>query len=84
MVIIELHKQYVAPLQDLHFDLPMNLKVKMKLFLYRHHSIFALLLQIAVTLSINSSNMDLVATKPVFRVSDEVRFKPACSATETS
>ena len=28
--------------------------------------------------------MGLVATKPVFRVSDKVRFKPACSATETS
>ena len=26
----------------------------------------------------------LVATKPVFQVSDKVRFKPACSATETS
>ena len=23
-------------------------------------------------------------TKPVFRISDKVRFKPACSATETS
>ena len=31
-----------------------------------------------------SSNMDLVATKPVFGVSDKVRFKPACSATGTS
>ena len=28
--------------------------------------------------------MGLYATKPVFGVSDEVRFKPACSATETS
>ena len=28
--------------------------------------------------------MGLVATKPVFGVSDKVRFKPACSATETS
>ena len=26
----------------------------------------------------------LVATKPVFGVSDKVRFKPACSATENS
>ena len=29
-------------------------------------------------------DMGLAATKPVFRVSDKVRFKPACSATETS
>ena len=29
-------------------------------------------------------HMGLVATKPVFRVSNKVRFKPACSATETS
>ena len=28
--------------------------------------------------------MGLVARKPVFGVSDKVRFKPACSATETS
>ena len=28
--------------------------------------------------------MGLVATKPVFGVSDKVRFKAACSATETS
>ena len=28
--------------------------------------------------------LGLVATKPVFGVSDKVRFKPACSATETS
>ena len=28
--------------------------------------------------------MDLDATKPVFRVSDKMRFKPACSAIETS
>ena len=28
--------------------------------------------------------MGLIATKPVFGVSDKVRFKPACSATETS
>ena len=26
--------------------------------------------------------MGLVATKPVFRVPDKVRFKPACSATD--
>ena len=31
-----------------------------------------------------ASLMGLVATKPVFGVSDKVRFKPACSATETS
>ena len=30
------------------------------------------------------SFMGLVATKPVFRVSRKARFKPACSATETS
>ena len=28
--------------------------------------------------------LSLVPTKPVFGVSDKVRFKPACSATETS
>ena len=28
--------------------------------------------------------MGLIATKPVFRVSDKMRFKPACSATGTS
>ena len=28
--------------------------------------------------------MGLVATKPVFGVSDKARLKPACSATETS
>ena len=28
--------------------------------------------------------MGIIATKPVFRVSDKMRFKPACSATETS
>ena len=33
---------------------------------------------------LTSHNMGLYATKPVFGVSDEVRFKPACSATETS
>ena len=33
----------------------MNLEVKIKLFLYRHHSIFALLNQIALTLSFISS-----------------------------
>ena len=27
--------------------------------------------------------MSLVTRKPVFGVSDEVRFKPACAATET-
>ena len=32
----------------------------------------------------NHDNMSLVATKPVFRVSDKARLKPACSATETS
>ena len=31
-----------------------------------------------------SYNMGLVPTKLVFRVSDKVRYKPACSATETS
>ena len=31
-----------------------------------------------------SNNMGLDATKPVFGVSDKVRFKPACSATEIS
>ena len=29
-------------------------------------------------------NLDLVVTKPVFGVSDKVRFKPVSSATETS
>ena len=29
-------------------------------------------------------HLGLVARKPVFGVSDKVRFKPACSATETS
>ena len=29
-------------------------------------------------------HFSLVATKPVFGVSDKMRFKPACSATETS
>ena len=32
----------------------------------------------------NQWNMDLHVTKPVFGVPDKVRFKPACSATETS
>ena len=31
-----------------------------------------------------SHDMGLVATKPVFGVSDIARLKPACSATETS
>ena len=35
----------------------MNLKVKMKLFLYSYHSIFAVPLQVAVTPSIISSNI---------------------------
>ena len=35
----------------------MNLEVKIKLFLYRHHSIFTLILQIAVTLGTFSSNI---------------------------
>ena len=30
------------------------------------------------------AHMGLVATKPVFGASDEMRFKPACSARETS
>ena len=29
-------------------------------------------------------NLGLDVTKPVFEVSDKVRFKPACTATETS
>ena len=29
-------------------------------------------------------NMSLITRKPVFGVSDQVRLKPACSATETS
>ena len=33
---------------------------------------------------VGSTIMGLIATKPVFGVSDKVRFKPACSATETS
>ena len=32
----------------------------------------------------NKYNMGRGARKPVFRISDKVRFKPACSATETS
>ena len=32
----------------------------------------------------NHFHMGLVATKPVFRVSDKARLKPACSATESS
>ena len=32
----------------------------------------------------NHDKMGLAATKPVFGVSDKERFKPACSATETS
>ena len=31
-----------------------------------------------------NSNMDLVARKPVFGVSDKASFKPVSSATETS
>ena len=31
-----------------------------------------------------SAYMGFAARKPVFGVSDKVRFKPACSATETS
>ena len=31
-----------------------------------------------------SAFMGFAARKPVFGVSDKVRFKPACSATETS
>ena len=31
-----------------------------------------------------TDDMSLVARKPVFRISDQVRLKPACSAKETS
>ena len=45
----------IALLKGLHFDLPPmhEFKSKNEMFLYSHHSIFALLLQIAVTLSIS-------------------------------
>ena len=39
---------------------------------------------LSTTMDECSYYMGLVATKPVFGVSDKVRFKPACSATETS
>ena len=35
-------------------------------------------------IQLNEYYLGLVATKPVFWVSDKVRFKPVCSATETS
>ena len=37
--------------------------------------------QLILTLK-NSFDMDLVAQKPLFRVCDQVRFKPACKAKE--
>ena len=36
------------------------------------------------SVALNNLYLGLVATKPVFGVSDNVRFKAACSATETS
>ena len=43
----------------------------------------ALLCAAALTGTQLSTIMGLDATKPVFRVSNKVSFKPACSATET-
>ena len=56
----------------------------MSTMLCSHKTCFCREIMIIIPTSLLTLNMSLVTRKPLFRVSDQGRLKPACSATETS